>query len=100
MFFDLEELYVQAVVAEVPYTMVQLMDEGLSKIKKTGVFTTNVTMWAARNLNDKKWQNMNAHFIAAYDADLESGPTANTADGATAAMSNDNILGSITNSIA
>ena len=53
MFFDLEELYVQAVIAEVPYTMVQLMDEGINKIKKTGVFTTNVTAWAARNPNEK-----------------------------------------------
>ena len=35
MFFDLEELYIQAVIAEVPYTMVQLMDEALNKIKKT-----------------------------------------------------------------
>ena len=32
MFFDLEELYVQAVIAEVSYTMVQLMDEGINKI--------------------------------------------------------------------
>ena len=31
----LEELYVQAVIAEVPYTMVQLMDEGINKIKNT-----------------------------------------------------------------
>ena len=53
MFFDLEELYVQAIVAKVPYTMVQLMDKGLNKIKKTAVFTTNVTTWAARNPNDK-----------------------------------------------
>ena len=52
MFFDLEERYVQAVIAEVPYTMVQLMDEGINKIKKTGVFTINVTAWAARDPND------------------------------------------------
>ena len=54
MFFDLEELYVQAVVVEVPYTMVQIMDEGLNKIKTTGVFTAIVTTWAAHNPNDKK----------------------------------------------
>ena len=59
--------------------MVKLMDEGINKIKKTGVFTTNVTAWAARDPNDKNWQNLKAHFIAAYDAHLESGPTANTA---------------------
>ena len=102
MFFDLEELYVQAVVAEVPYTMVQLVDEGLSKIKKTGIFTANVTTWAARDAAEKNWQNMKAHFIAAYDAHLESGPTAGTAGyhGAAAAMSDDDSLGSITNSIA
>ena len=35
MFFDLEELYIQAVIVEVPYTMVQLMDEAIDKIKKT-----------------------------------------------------------------
>ena len=79
MFFNLEELYIQAVIADVPYTMVQLMDKALNKIKKTGVFRTNVTAWAARNRNDKNWQNLKAHFIAAYDAHLESGPIANTA---------------------
>ena len=61
-----------------------------------------MTAWAARDLNDKNWQNMKAHFIAAYDAHLESGPTANTAEyhGAAAAMSDNNSLGSITNFIA
>ena len=53
MFFDLEELYIQAVIAEVPYTMVSFMDEAIDNIKKTGVFTTNVTAWAARDPNDK-----------------------------------------------
>ena len=45
---------------------------------------------------------MKAHFIAAYDAHLESGPTANTTGyhGAAAALSNDDSLSSITNSIA
>ena len=27
MFFQLEELYIQAVIAEVPYTLVQLLDQ-------------------------------------------------------------------------
>ena len=45
---------------------------------------------------------MKAHFIAAYNADLESGPTANTAGyhGAAAALSDNDSLGSITDSIA
>ena len=45
---------------------------------------------------------MKAHFIEAYDAHLESEPTANTAGyhGAAAALSDDDSLGSIKNSIA
>ena len=45
---------------------------------------------------------MKALFIAAYDAHLESGPNANTAGyyGAAAALSDDDSLGFITNSIA
>ena len=102
MFFNLEELYIQAVIAEVPYTMTQLLDQALDKIEKTGIFTNSVTAWAARDPNDKNWQNLKAHFIAAYDAHLETGPTANTAGyhGAAAALSDDDSLGSITNSIA
>ena len=37
MFFKLEELYIQAVIAEVPYAQVQLLDQALDKIKKTGL---------------------------------------------------------------
>ena len=97
MFLNLEELYIQAVIAEVPYTMAQLIDQARDKIKKKGIFTNSVTAWAARDPNDKNWQNLKAHFIAAYDAHLESGPTATTAGyhGAAAALSNGNSLGSI-----
>ena len=42
MFFKMEELYVQAVIAEVPYTQAQLTDQVLDKIKKTGLFINNV----------------------------------------------------------
>ena len=55
--------------------MAQLLDQALDKIKKTGIFTNSVTTWNARNPNDKNRQNMKAHFITAYDAHLESGPT-------------------------
>ena len=41
MFFKLEELYVQAVIAEVPYTQAQLLDQALDKVKKTGLFTNS-----------------------------------------------------------
>ena len=61
MFFNLEELYIQAMIAEVPYTMAQLVDQALDKIKKTGIFTNSVTAWAARDPNDKNWQNLKAH---------------------------------------
>ena len=45
---------------------------------------------------------MKSHFITAYGAHLESGHSANTTGyhGTAAALSNDNSLGSITNSIA
>ena len=45
---------------------------------------------------------MKAHFIKSYDIHLESGPAANSAGyhEAAAALSDDNSLGSITNSIA
>ena len=55
MFFRLEELYVQAVIAEVPYTLVQLIDQGLDKIKKTGLYTSEVVAWNARDAAEKTW---------------------------------------------
>ena len=42
MFFQLEELFIQAVIAEVPYTQVQLLDQVLDKIKKMGLYTKAV----------------------------------------------------------
>ena len=53
MFFKMEELYVQAVIAEVPYTQAQLTDQVLDKIKKTGLFINNVVTWNARPDNEK-----------------------------------------------
>ena len=60
-----------------------------------------MTAWAACDPNNKNWQNLKAHFIAAYVANLESGPTANTSGyhEAAAALSDDDSLGSIKNSI-
>ena len=49
----MEELYVQAVIAEVPYTQAQLTDQVLVKIKKTGLFINNVVTWNARPDNEK-----------------------------------------------
>ena len=85
-----------------PYAQAQLLDQALDKIKKTGLFTKSVTTRNARDPNDKHWQNIKAHFIAAYDAHLESGPTANMMGyhGAATALRDDDSLGSITNSIA
>ena len=53
MFFKLEELFIQAVVAEVPYTMVQLLDQAPDRIKKTRISTNSVTMWNTPDPNDK-----------------------------------------------
>ena len=53
MFFNLEEMYIRAVIAEVPYTMAQLVDQAMDKIKKTGIFTNTVIAWAACDPNDK-----------------------------------------------
>ena len=44
MFFKSEELFIQAVVAEVSYRMAQLLDQALDKIKKTGIFTNSLTI--------------------------------------------------------
>ena len=102
MFFKFEELFIQTVVAELSYTMAQILDQALDKIKKTRIFTNSVTTWNSHDPNDKNWQNVKAHFITAYDDRLESGPTANTTvyHGAAAALSTGDSLGSITNSIA
>ena len=56
MFFQLEELYIQAVIAEVPYTLVQLLDQVLDKIKKTGLYTNAVVEWNAKKTRTKSTQ--------------------------------------------
>ena len=53
MFFKLEKLYIQAVIAEVPYTQVQLLDQALDKIKKTGLYTNAVVAWNAKDPAEK-----------------------------------------------
>ena len=92
----------QAVIAGVPYTQAQLLDQALDKIKKMGLFIQNVVSWNARPPNEKSWTNFTANFTQAYDVHLESGPMAGAAGyhGAAAALSNDHSIGSITNSIA
>ena len=47
MFFKLEELYIQAVIAKVPYTQAQLLDQALDKIKKMGLFIQTIVTWNA-----------------------------------------------------
>ena len=87
-----------------PYTQVQLLDQALDKIKKTGLYTNAVMAWNAKAPTDKMYRNAKEHFVAAYDAHLKSAPTANTAGhhgaAATAALSSDDSLESISNSIA
>ena len=87
-----------------PYTQVQLLDQALDKIKKTGLYTNVVMAWNAKAPTDKMYRNAKEHFVAAYDAHLKSAPTANTAGhhgaAATAALSGDDSLESISNSIA
>ena len=103
--WDSGERYSFVVQTPEKFNKAQLLDQALDKIKKTGIFANSmksVTTWNARGPNNKNWQNMKAHFIEAYDVHLESGPTANTVGyhGAAAALSNDDSLCSIPNSIA
>ena len=48
MFFKPEELYIQAVIAGVPHTQTQLLDQALDKIKKKGLFIQTIITWNAR----------------------------------------------------
>ena len=67
-----------------------------------GLFIQNIVTWNALPPNEKKWANFKTHFAQAYDADLESGATAGATGyhEAVAALSNDDSIGSISNSIA
>ena len=104
MFFHLEELFVQAVRAGVPYSSMQLLDKGLDNIKKTGIFITAIVEWNGFDDADKSWNNFKAHFTEAFAARLDSGPTAATAGYHGAAMAlaedDDSSLGSIAGSLA
>ena len=102
MFFKLDELYIQEVLAGVPYTQAQLLNQALDKIKKTGLFIQNIVTWNVLPPSEKKWVNFKTHFTQAYDTHLESGPTAGDAEyhGTAAALSDDDSIGSIFNSIA
>ena len=54
MFFNLEELYIQAVIAEVPlYMQAQLLDQALDKIKKTGIYIQPIITWTTLLPNEK-----------------------------------------------
>ena len=103
MFFNLEELFVQVVQAGVPYSQAQLLDKGLGNLKKTGLFITAVVEWNGFDPLNKTWNNFKAHFTEAYEARLDSGPTAATAGyhgAAIAPVDYDDSLGSIVGSLA
>lgn len=98
IFFHLEELFVQAVQAGVPYSSMQLLDTGLDNVKKTGLFITAVVEWNGFDPGNKSWYEFKAHFTEGYEARLDSGPTAATTGyhGAAMALADDNnSLGSI-----
>ena len=55
MYFNLEELFVQSVIAGVPHTPAQLLNKGLDKVKTTGLFITAVVQWNGLDPNVKSW---------------------------------------------
>ena len=90
-----------------PHTSMQLLDKGLDNVKKTGLFITAVVEWNGFDELNKTWNEFKAHFTEAYEARLDSGPTAATAGYHGAANTNalandddDNSLGSIAGSLA
>jgi hypothetical protein len=105
MFFHLEELFRQSVRAGIPYSLMHLLDKGLDNIKKTGLFITAVVEWNGFDDANKSWNEFKAHFTEAFEAHLDSGPTAATAGyhGAANVLANndnDDSLGSIAGSLA
>ena len=63
MFLKLKELYIQAVIAEVPYMQAQLLDQALGKIKKMGLFIQTIVTWNALPPNEKNGANFKAHLL-------------------------------------
>ena len=103
MYFRLEELYADSVRAGIPYTTEQLLDRALDNIKKTGLFIMAVVEWNGFDPANKTWNEFKAHFTEAYEARLDSGPTAATAGyhgTAMASTEDDDSLGSIAGSLA
>ena len=99
---NLEELFVRAVIAGVPYSQAQLIDRALDNVKQTGLYLTAVMEWNGLNPARKLWNDFKHHFVAVYELRLGSGPTAGAAGyyDAVAALSNNDSLGSISGSLA
>ena len=72
----IEQLQKLAISAKIPYSSAQLLELGLTSIKKTRDFEKALGEWSNKNAIDKTWSNFKTHFKKAQ-TDLKDirGPT-------------------------
>lgn len=72
LFDQLEECYVVALIVKPAYTMDQMIDEALTAIQKTGLYSLAILEWNGFNAPHKTWPEFKAHFSKAYKIWLAS----------------------------
>ena len=72
LFDHLEECYLTSVTCPPTYTNEQLIDKGLTAMRRSGLFTTAILEWTNETVY-KGWVHLKEHFIEAYNARLMSG---------------------------
>ena len=71
----LEDCFVTAVHAGPPYTVEQMLDKGLTGVKKTGLYQTALLEWNGFDDDVKTWDGFKAHFAEAYGIHLQTTQT-------------------------
>ena len=60
-----------SVSAKPAYTAEQMIDKGITAIKRTGLYSTALVKWQAFELADQSWSEFKAHFAEAYEVRLQ-----------------------------
>lgn len=81
-YFDrLEDSYVATVIAQLLYTMEQLVTHAIMGIQLSRLYSQALIDWQAKAPALHTWENLKIHFTAAYIARIQSGHSTTAANG-------------------
>ena len=101
LYHRLEECFVIALSVGPAYTVAQMIDKAVIAIQKTHLYNQAILEWNGFAENQKTWAQLKEHFAEAYELQLgnNNNPYGHAANNLGEECEEDNLLGSITQSI-